>query len=462
METEQVFLLLVFAVAILATLKEPAVRVGRRRIALDYGLAPPLAVALLAAAGYITPAVLRDALLGINGLVPWEVLVIFFGGAYICMCIDQTGVLDYVSSRIIRMSGGDGPRLYGGLVALTAVLTVFTSNDIITLTMTPLICYMARYARINPIPYLIAVFFTSNTWSMIFYIGNPPNIIVAQAFRLGFLEYARLMALPSVVSGVATAGLVYLVFRQEIRQRIALRADLGLASLPRPIAAIANVVAFGLFFALLALSEHIGLTVWKTVTLFSVIFLGLNLVFSFGPTLPRTKAAGSAKHTFAITHFLEPLRRVPWKMLPLILSFFIIIQLFTVHGLTDLLARGLSRLGGLWSGTLLTGYLSAISSNLMINQPATILFANAMQNAQFTLTGTERLASGLALIVGTNLGGNITLFGALAGLMWSKILAHYGVEMSYGRFLRISIRVMPLAILVTLLTIALQMQLLWD
>jgi arsenical pump membrane protein len=457
---QQIVIILIFACAIWAILKEPRVRLGRHVLTLDYGVAPLLAVGALALGGFVTREALRDAILGINGLVPWEVMVIFFGGAYICIAIDQTGVLEYAASRIIRLSGGDGVKLYYGLVGLTAFLTIFTSNDIVTLTLTPLICYMALYAKIDPIPYLIAVFYSSNTWSMLFYIGNPPNIIVAQVFRLGFLEYARLMVLPTIVAGVSTALLTHLVFRREIGQRIALSAELGPKTLECKDAAIANLAAFGLFFVVLATSEYIGLTVWQTVLMFTVLFLALNALLRLRRGKAQSGESG-IRPRCETGGWLDPLARVPWKMLPLIASFFIIIRLFTVYGITDLLAQALSQARGLWEGTVLTGIISAISANLTINQPTTILFADTLQNAHYTIGGVERLSNGLALVVGTNLGGNLTLFGALAGLMWSKILAQHGVAMSYGRFLRYSARIMPLAILLTLLTVAWQMRFLF-
>lgn len=153
MDSNQLVLLFIFALAILGILKEPTIRIGRRTIKIDYGSAPPLAVLLLALLGYLNWDIAAQSLSGINGVVPWQVILIFFAGAYICISIDSTGVLEYASFKIIGLSGGDAKKLYFGLVGLTAVLTIFTSNDIVILTMTPILCYMAKHSRINPLPY---------------------------------------------------------------------------------------------------------------------------------------------------------------------------------------------------------------------------------------------------------------------------------------------------------------------
>lgn len=58
---------------------------------------------------------------------------------------------------------------------MVAILTIFTSNDIVILTFTPFICYFSKNAKINPIPYLVAEF-AATTYSMMLIIGNPTNI----------------------------------------------------------------------------------------------------------------------------------------------------------------------------------------------------------------------------------------------------------------------------------------------
>jgi arsenical pump membrane protein len=67
---------------------------------------------------------------------------------------------------------------------LSSVITLFTSNDIVILTLTPIIFYFGKHAKVRMMPYLIAEFFAANIWSMFLYIGNPTNIIVAMASGL--------------------------------------------------------------------------------------------------------------------------------------------------------------------------------------------------------------------------------------------------------------------------------------
>lgn len=62
----------------------------------------------------------------------------------------------------------------------------------------PIIYYFALATGADPIPFLTAEFTAANIWSMLLFVGNPTNIIVAMAYRLGFFEYSKWMALPTI------------------------------------------------------------------------------------------------------------------------------------------------------------------------------------------------------------------------------------------------------------------------
>ncbi len=467
---KELFLLLMFALAIFGILKEPVIKLKKFSFKIDYGTAPLLAVLILSAFGYVDAGILKDSLAGINGVVPWQVILIFFAGAYICISIDSTGVLEFASFRIIRMSGGDPVRLYFGIVGLTAVLTIFTSNDIVILTMTPIICYMAKHSKISPAPFLLAVFFSANSWSMLFYVGNPPNIIVAQIFGFEFTEYAKFMLIPTLTAGLSTTFIVFLIFRKKRSGKIGLEKGIsGTKYLRSRWTAFTSVIIFAAFFISLSVAEHAGYKVWQVVTAYFIIYLILTFVFSL--YYLRTHFSSDKYHyektlesllarnmKFTVTEFKMCFERVPWKTLPLIVSLFILIHLFSVNGITDRLAVFMNNFDGLFTGSVFTSAVSAAGANVMINQPMTILFASAFQSPEYTVTGPAAVANGLALVSGTNLGGNLTLYGALAGLMWKKILAYNGIEMGYKEFLKHSLKVTPAVIVLTSLAIYLQMK----
>ncbi len=60
----------------------------------------------------------------------------------------------------------------------------------------------------------------SNMASMILYIGNPTNVIVAQAYNLSFIEYSRWMCLPSAASMFVAFCLNLIVFWKSIPEKL--------------------------------------------------------------------------------------------------------------------------------------------------------------------------------------------------------------------------------------------------
>ncbi len=109
-----------------------------------------------------------------------------------------------------------GTRLFSYFFLFSAALTILTSNDIVILTLTPIIAALASYAKIDPTPALFGQFFAANILSLELFIGNPTNIIVAEAYGLSFLGYSVWMASVGIFAGIICFALLMLVFRHEI------------------------------------------------------------------------------------------------------------------------------------------------------------------------------------------------------------------------------------------------------
>ena len=103
---------------------------------------------------------------------------------------------------------------------LVAILTIFTSNDIVILTFTPFICYFSKKGKINPIPYLVMEFINANTYSMLLSIGNPTNIYLSASFNISFLTYFIKMLIPTLFASLASLLVLIILFRSELNKPI--------------------------------------------------------------------------------------------------------------------------------------------------------------------------------------------------------------------------------------------------
>ena len=189
--------------------KHPSVRI--------FWLAPLCGALLLILCGVLLPAGVWAGLTADIAVNPLKILVLFFSMTLMSVFLDEVGFFRYLASAVLVRAGGDQRKLFLLLYAVVSVLTVFTSNDIVVLTFTPFICYFAKNAKIDPLPYLVCEFVAANTWSMTLLIGNPTNIYLAAGAGVTFVDYLKVMALPTVCGGIASLLVLWLLFARRLR-----------------------------------------------------------------------------------------------------------------------------------------------------------------------------------------------------------------------------------------------------
>lgn len=84
------------------------------------------------------------------------------------------------------------------LKSLQPQVTLFFSNDVSIMTLTPIVHYCAAATGVPPLPWLVSQYVASNVWSAALFTGNPTNIVVAAAYAMGLLDYSKFMLLPTL------------------------------------------------------------------------------------------------------------------------------------------------------------------------------------------------------------------------------------------------------------------------
>lgn len=424
------------------------IRTRKRELRLEtYFLGALLGPLLILAAGLLTGPDIVKGLNGTEELRPLGILALFISMVFMSIFLDITGFFEACARYALTKAKADGTKLFFAVYIAVSVLTLFTSNDIVVLTFTPFVYYFARHAGVNPKPYLIAEFFAANTWSMALYIGNPTNILVASAFRFTFVEYSKWMVLPTLAAGVANAGLLYLVFRREIRRPITpVALDPWEAITDKP-GAVLGLLTLGGCVAALAVAPYLGIPMWKISVAFALALLAI-LAFreSYALALRKKLTNGS--------NVVETLRRIPWPIVPFVLSLFVTVYALDRYGVTSVFGQklyGLS-LGSPVLITFLFGVSSALSANFLNNIPMTLAFATALRAVPMDAV----LPAALATAVGSNLGANLTPIGALAGIMWMTILTGKDFRITFKEFMKYGFLVTPVSLLACLAVLALE------
>jgi len=423
------------------------IRMGSRRVRLaTYFLGALIGPVLILALGVLHYSQLLAGLQGYGDLNPVSVLVLFLSLVFLSIFLDITGFFEFCARLALNLAGSSGRRLFFSLYITVSFLTIFTSNDIVILTFTPFIYYVSRQAGIDPLPYLVAEFFAANTWSMMLYIGNPTNILLASSFRLGFTPYFFRMALPTVAAGTVNLLLLYLLFRRRINCPLTpSHMPAASALTDRPGATLGVVLLAGCLVAL-SLAPALDLDLWMISAGFA---LSLMMVLLVRDVLAA--ARGRFRGPFRLTA-ASALRRVPWGIVPFVLGMFIMVEALRVYGVTSDLGVLLSRISGdSTAHVFVYGFSSAAAANLINNIPMSVAYVPMVD----AVSATHLHPALYATIVGSNLGANLTPLGALAGIMWMSMLTDRQAAVSFREFVGYGLLITPAALTVCLATLAL-------
>ncbi|KAI9251385.1 hypothetical protein BDA99DRAFT_201050 [Phascolomyces articulosus] len=192
------------------------------RVYLNLATAPPLGVLILLASHTIDWINIRDGLLGNNmGVEPYAIMLLFYSLAYLCISLDITGLIQFCAFWVSKRAGNRGHTAFSLFFIMTSLISGLASNDVVVLTGTAFLSYFTRVSDIRPTAFLMSEFTSANIASMALYIGNPTNVVVAEAFNMSFITYSAWMLLPTFVGlGIAYLSLRILFRSQKYLPRV--------------------------------------------------------------------------------------------------------------------------------------------------------------------------------------------------------------------------------------------------
>lgn len=407
-----VIAILTCATLICSILFFPKIRIKKIEISTYWIVCIIGAIAMLIF-GCVTFEDVFSGLFADSSINPIKILILFLSMTFLSIFLDEVGFFRFLANFMVKHFKSNQKLLFLSLYLMVAVLTIFTSNDIVILTFTPFICYFSKNAKINPIPYLVAEFAAANTYSMMLIIGNPTNIYLATSSNIDFLSYFQIMWLPTLVCGVVQLGLMFLVFNKSLSSKleanveevhIKSKLDLGFG--------LAHLI---ICLTLLVVSSYINIDMW----LVCIICAASLLVFILTSHLIRHKK---------LKIILKTTKRLPFALIPFVISMFVIVLALNKQGITNIISDFLGE------DLLIIKYgtTSFLSSNLINNIPMSVLFSNII-NIENEVLRNQAIYS---TIIGSNLGAFLTPVGALAGIMFVELVRKQDIKFSFIQFLK--------------------------
>jgi arsenical pump membrane protein len=321
----------------------------------------------------------------------------------------RAGVFDALGGAMAAGARGRPRRLLALVFAAAAGTTAVLSLDATVVLLTPIVFATAARLPAKPRPHVYACSHLANSASLLLPVSNLTNLLAFAACGISFTRFAALMALPWVVALAIEWIVLTRVFADDLRP--AARPPEGATARAPGVPRLALAIV-ALTLAGFAMSSLAGIApVWFATA-------GAVAITLARPPQSATSLAAAAEPAFLV--FVACLG--------------IVVAAAGAHGLTSVVASALPT-GTSLPDLLAVAGISAVLANLVNNLPATLIVVGVV------VAGAPGVV--LAMLIGVNVGPNLTYVGSLATLLWRRIIHAHDEQVDIARFLELGALTVP-------------------
>lgn len=336
----------------------------------------------------------------------------------------QEKLFDWVASLAIKHSKGNAGRLFILVFLAGVMVTIFLSNDATAVVLTPAVAAATQTANVKkPLPFFFICAFVANATSFVLPISNPANLVIYQSHLPSLAVWMSQYTIPSTVAIVFTFILLRYTQRKDLVQPIQFQNIHPKLSLGAKIALTGIAFTSVVLLYCSALEIQLGLPTLLTGVITSIIVIIL-----------------SRKNPFPV------IKKISWSILLLVAGLFVIIEGLTKTGIIQQISLNIqsgmvkSECATVWISGLATAY----GSNLLNNLPAGLIMGNVLDINHFPQIIKR------AILIGTDLGPNLSVTGSLATILWLVVLRREGYEITGWKFFKIGAIIMSITLFLVL------------
>ncbi|MBB2992076.1 arsenical pump membrane protein [Mycolicibacterium iranicum] len=357
----------------------------------------------------------RDALNEAAELAP----VVGFLAAVLVLArlCDDEGLFHAAGALMARTTSGGQNRLLASVFVIAAAVTAILSLDATVVLLTPVVLATARTLAVPARPHAYATAHLANSASLLLPVSNLTNLLAFSAAGLSFLHFAAAMTLPWLAAIAVEFALLRWLFAKD------LAVEPKRAATPEPLEfPLFALVVLALTLAGFAVTSLLGLSpAWAALA--GAVALGVRALATRRTTVHRIAAA------------LD----VPF--LAFVLCLGVVVDALMRNGLEAAMHHVIPDGGGL-PALLGIAVVAALLANVVNNLPAVLVL--------LPLVAPAGPAAVLAVLIGVNVGPNLTYVGSLANLLWRSVVRR-DLKAGFGEFSRVGLCTTPAVLVAAVL-----------
>jgi Na+/H+ antiporter NhaD/arsenite permease-like protein len=364
------------------------------------------------------------------GFIDFNTIGLLVGMMIMVGITRKSGVFEFLAIKSAKLVGGSPLAILAILSLMTAVLSALLDNVTTVLLIIPVTYAITDRLDISPVPFLFAEIIAGNIGGTATLIGDPPNIMIASATGLGFMDFIANLALPSALILFMTTAIMVLWFRKDLR------------------------VEDTMVESVLVMNEHDAIDDMALLKKSLVVLAATIIGFLLHQTLHLETATIALLGAIALLLFTsedieEAFLTIEWPTIFFFIGLFIMVGGLQGSGVIQFIAEKALHLTG--SNVTLTGmlvlWLSALSSAFVDNIPFVATMIPLLKTVGH-LGHIPMESIWWALSLGACLGGNGTLIGASANVVVAGIAEKYGTPIKFSEFLKLGFPLMLFSIAV--------------
>jgi len=344
-----------------------------------------------------------------------DVYLFLFGMMVLSEVGRREGLFDWVAVLAVNHAKGSPKRLFLLVYLVGVVVTTFLSNDAAAVVLTPAVFAAAKKAGSKPLPLLFVCAFIANAASFVLPISNPANLVLYGNHTPALGPWMARFIVPSMLSIVATYFMLRWSQRPDLQGKC--KSDLeDVALSPSGQVALGGI---GVTAVVLLIVSAFDIQLGLPTAILGALTAAIVLIKERSSPLPLMKD-------------------ISWSILPLVAGLFVMVEMLQQTGVIAHLAHYVQAAAQRHevASAASAGGVIAVASNFMNNLPAGLIARSTVMLAH----SPERVID--ALLIGVDLGPNLSITGSLATILWLNAIRREGEDVSFMKFLKVGAVVM--------------------